>query len=102
MAGGVPDASLKNLRYRRPAVIIGRQANGRPAIGDIGSMLWHSCREGRGVWCGFRELSVLEGLMGRGSETANGRAKAGLEPARRPTIGIALGGGAARGFAHIG
>jgi NTE family protein len=39
---------------------------------------------------------VLENLIGRN------RDKAGLGSDRRPTIGLALGGGAARGFAHIG
>lgn len=39
---------------------------------------------------------MLESLIGRN------RDKAGLGPTRRPTIGLALGGGAARGFAHIG
>jgi len=41
---------------------------------------------------------VLEMLKGR---TANGE-KVGLGSIRRPVIGLALGGGAARGFAHIG
>jgi NTE family protein len=39
---------------------------------------------------------VLENLIGRN------RDKSGLGADRRPTIGLALGGGAARGFAHIG
>jgi NTE family protein len=39
---------------------------------------------------------VLETLIGWGKD------KTGLGPSRRPTIGLALGGGAARGFAHIG
>ncbi len=41
---------------------------------------------------------MLENLIGRGQ---NGD-KVGLGSIRRPVIGIALGGGAARGFAHIG
>jgi len=41
---------------------------------------------------------LLENLIGRGQ---NGD-KVGLGSIRRPVIGIALGGGAARGFAHIG
>jgi NTE family protein len=41
---------------------------------------------------------VLDILKGRGS---NGE-KVGLGSIRRPVIGLALGGGAARGFAHIG
>ena len=39
---------------------------------------------------------MLENLIGRN------RGKSGLGTDRRPTIGLALGGGAARGFAHIG
>jgi NTE family protein len=45
---------------------------------------------------------VLENLIGRGPNGANGRDKVGLGSVRRPVIGLALGGGAARGFAHIG
>jgi NTE family protein len=45
---------------------------------------------------------VLESLMGRGANGTNGRDKPGLGSVRRPVIGLALGGGAARGFAHIG
>jgi NTE family protein len=45
---------------------------------------------------------VLENLMGRGQNGSNGRDKVGLGSVRRPVIGLALGGGAARGFAHIG
>jgi NTE family protein len=47
----------------------------------------------------------LENLLGRGqngANGANGRDKVGLGAVRRPVIGLALGGGAARGFAHIG
>ncbi|HEY8332521.1 MAG TPA: patatin-like phospholipase family protein [Tardiphaga sp.] len=44
---------------------------------------------------------MLESLMGR-QNGANGRDKPGLGSVRRPVIGLALGGGAARGFAHIG
>lgn len=40
--------------------------------------------------------------MGRGQAGSNGRNKVGLDSVRRPVIGLALGGGAARGFAHIG
>jgi NTE family protein len=42
---------------------------------------------------------LLENLIGRGQ---NGGDKVGLGSIRRPVIGLALGGGAARGFAHIG
>jgi NTE family protein len=45
---------------------------------------------------------VLDSLMGRGPRGADGRDKVGLGTIRRPVIGLALGGGAARGFAHIG
>ena len=41
---------------------------------------------------------MLDNLLGRGQ---NG-SKVGLGAVRRPVIGLALGGGAARGFAHIG
>jgi NTE family protein len=47
-------------------------------------------------------LWVLDSLMGRSQNGANGRDKPGLGSVRRPVIGLALGGGAARGFAHIG
>src|SRR5580692_1419085 len=46
--------------------------------------------------------SVLDNLMGRGQNGSNGSDKVGLGSVRRPVIGLALGGGAARGFAHIG
>jgi NTE family protein len=45
---------------------------------------------------------VLENLIGRGQNGSNGQDKVGLGSVRRPVIGLALGGGAARGFAHIG
>lgn len=45
---------------------------------------------------------MLENLIGRGQNGSNGRDKVGLGSVRRPVIGLALGGGAARGFAHIG
>ncbi|WP_234679055.1 patatin-like phospholipase family protein [Bradyrhizobium monzae] len=44
---------------------------------------------------------MLDILKGRGVKGANGE-KVGLGSIRRPVIGLALGGGAARGFAHIG
>ena len=43
---------------------------------------------------------MLDRVMGRGQN--NGADKVGLGTTRRPVIGLALGGGAARGFAHIG
>jgi NTE family protein len=45
---------------------------------------------------------VLDNLIGRGQTDPGGRDKVGLGSVRRPVIGLALGGGAARGFAHIG
>jgi NTE family protein len=49
------------------------------------------------------ESSVLESLIRRGPNgTEIGQDKVGLGSIRRPVIGLALGGGAARGFAHIG
>jgi NTE family protein len=45
---------------------------------------------------------VLDILIGRGQNSPNGRDKVGLGSIRRPVIGLVLGGGAARGFAHIG
>ncbi|MDA9434866.1 patatin-like phospholipase family protein [Bradyrhizobium sp. CCBAU 51627] len=44
---------------------------------------------------------MLDILKGRGVNGANGE-KVGLGSIRRPVLGLALGGGAARGFAHIG
>jgi NTE family protein len=45
---------------------------------------------------------VLNILIGRSQNGAGGPDKVGLGSIRRPVIGLALGGGAARGFAHIG
>jgi NTE family protein len=45
---------------------------------------------------------VLDNLIGRSRNGSEGRDKVGLGSIRRPVIGLALGGGAARGFAHIG
>ncbi|QPF82558.1 patatin-like phospholipase family protein [Bradyrhizobium genosp. L] len=45
---------------------------------------------------------MLDSWMGRGQKSSDGPDKVGLGPVRRPVIGLALGGGAARGFAHIG
>jgi NTE family protein len=44
---------------------------------------------------------MLDNLIGR-SQNGRGGDKVGLGSIRRPVIGLALGGGAARGFAHIG
>jgi NTE family protein len=45
---------------------------------------------------------VLQNWFGQGQKESAERDKVGLGPSRRPVIGLALGGGAARGFAHIG
>ena len=45
---------------------------------------------------------MLDILIGRGQNGPNNGDKVGLGSIRRPVIGLALGGGAARGFAHIG
>ncbi len=45
---------------------------------------------------------MLDILKGRGSNSDKVTEKVGLGSIRRPVIGLALGGGAARGFAHIG
>jgi NTE family protein len=45
---------------------------------------------------------VLDSWMGRGQKGSDTCDKVGLGSIRRPVIGLALGGGAARGFAHIG
>jgi NTE family protein len=45
---------------------------------------------------------VLDILIGRSQGGAEAKDKVGLGSIRRPVIGLALGGGAARGFAHIG
>ena len=45
---------------------------------------------------------MLDNWMGRGQKGSDGHDKVGLGSIRRPVIGLALGGGAARGLAHIG
>ena len=45
---------------------------------------------------------MLDSWMGRGQKGSDSHDKVGLDSIRRPVIGLALGGGAARGFAHIG
>src|ERR1700709_670362 len=52
--------------------------------------------------CALRSSSVLDSWMGRGQKGSDSPDKVGLGSIRRPVIGLALGGGAARGFAHIG
>src|SRR3954471_9212394 len=57
---------------------------------------------GRGAYAGRRRVLVLDNWMGRGQKGSDGLDKVGLGTVRRPVIGLALGGGAARGLAHIG
>ena len=45
---------------------------------------------------------MLDIRIGRGGVEADDAEKVGLGTIRRPVVGLALGGGAARGFAHIG
>ena len=45
---------------------------------------------------------MLQNWFGQGEKSEADKDKVGLGPSRRPMIGLALGGGAARGFAHIG
>ena len=45
---------------------------------------------------------MLDFLNGRSPKDNDDGGKVGLGSVRRPVIGLALGGGAARGFAHIG
>ena len=45
---------------------------------------------------------MLQNWLGQGEKDEDGKDKVGLGPSRRPVVGLALGGGAARGFAHIG
>jgi NTE family protein len=47
-------------------------------------------------------LDILIGRSQNGQNGTEGRDKVGLGSIRRPVIGLALGGGAARGLAHIG
>src|ERR1700733_7264441 len=54
------------------------------------------------IVCTARRSSVLDSWMGRGQKGSDSRDKVGLGSIRRPVIGLALGGGAARGLAHIG
>src|SRR5260370_33604971 len=49
-----------------------------------------------------QEIPMLDILIGRGQNGSDDRDKVGLGSIRRPVIGLALGGGAARRFAHIG
>src|SRR5438552_9842693 len=49
-----------------------------------------------------RPITLLDVFTGRKSGDRAAAADRDAPPPRRPTIGLALGGGAARGFAHIG
>ena len=51
---------------------------------------------------GFGRQAVLESLIGFRGNDAQDKAGVGALVTKKPTIGLALGGGAARGFAHIG
>ena len=56
-----------------------------------------------GIILGLQEFfSVLDILSRRNHNDSDTGEKVGLGSIRRPVIGLALGGGAARGFAHIG
>src|ERR1700693_4238830 len=71
-----------------------------------GQPVSHSLRAGGAFsarcGAGSRRSAVLEILTRRGQNGAEDGQKVGLGSIRRPVIGLALGGGAARGFAHIG
>src|SRR5712672_380395 len=69
-----------------------------PGINHACNPAWRSLTGTHYVYAQERD-SVLERVTGRGQ---NGTDKVGLGATRRPVIGLALGGGAARGFAHIG
>ncbi len=45
---------------------------------------------------------MLQNWLGQGQKSETEKDKVGLGPSRRPVVGLVLGGGAARGFAHIG
>ena len=45
---------------------------------------------------------MLQNWLGQGQKGETENDKVGLGPSRRPVVGLVLGGGAARGFAHIG
>jgi NTE family protein len=64
-------------------------------------LVWKPFRAGR-----IEEFEVLDFLNGRSPKNTDkdidDDGKVGLGSIRRPVIGLALGGGAARGFAHIG
>jgi NTE family protein len=65
-------------------------------VGSGGGAPWR-------IVCESLEISaVLDNLIGRSQQDGHDRDKVGLGSIRRPVIGLALGGGAARGFAHIG
>src|SRR5436305_13785902 len=49
-----------------------------------------------------RPITLLDFFTGRKNGDRAAVADPDAAPPRRPTIGLALGGGAARGFAHIG
>jgi NTE family protein len=53
------------------------------------------------VLCGLQGVCVLQNWFSRRTNEPRSE-KVGLGASRRPVVGLALGGGAARGFAHIG
>src|SRR3977135_490757 len=69
-----------------------------PGINHACDPAWRSPTAAHYVYAQERN-SVLERVTGRGQ---NGTDKVGLGATRRPVIGLALGGRAARRFAHIG
>ena len=101
-----PDDSLvkpakgPRLLPSRGPVTIPAQAI-RNSINHAGGKFWRVQAAAISL-CILRRSSVLDNLIGRGQNDASGRGKVGLGSIRRPVIGLALGGGAARGFAHIG
>ncbi len=64
-------------------------------------MLHESVADSLHTVCVGVEISVLDILKGRRANGTEG-SDVGLGTIRKPVIGLALGGGAARGFAHIG
>jgi len=70
--------------------------------GLMGSSLARMGPQGaRGVQAGKRLWASLAGLTGLGAGLSGCTAPKALPP-RKPVVGLVLGGGAARGFAHVG
>src|SRR6201991_5126319 len=81
---------------RGPAMVFGQ---GRSDINHARSAFWQETAAVTSLTHDRWRHPVLENLIGRGQ---NERDKVGLGSIRRPVIRLALGGGAARGLAHIG